>query len=159
MARTISLAGGLFLFALGIVLMLESELGLSPWDVLNQGIADQAGLSFGTANIVVALVVLVVAWLLGAQDRAGTVANAICIGLFVDGLLAVDAFDALAEAPLAVRIAAMVAGDRSMIGVGSGFYIGAGARRRAARLADARARASQPLARRCRPGRSRGGRA
>ena len=38
-ARLVSLVGGLFLFAVAIVLLLESRLGLSPWDVLNQGIA------------------------------------------------------------------------------------------------------------------------
>ena len=59
------------------MLLLESELGLSPWDVLNQGISEHTPLSFGTANIVVALVVLVVAWLLGATVGPGTVANAI----------------------------------------------------------------------------------
>ena len=122
--RALSLAGGLFLFAAGIVLMLESGLGLSPWDVLNQGIADQTPLSFGTANIVVALGVLVVSWLLGARIGAGTLANAICIGLFVDALLRSGAFHAVADAPLAVRVAAMVAGI-VIIGVGTGFYIGA----------------------------------
>jgi len=56
--RAVALFSGLFLFALGIVLQLESELGLGPWDVLNQGISEQTPLSFGTANVVVALVVL-----------------------------------------------------------------------------------------------------
>ena len=53
MLRGLSLVVGLFLFAFGIVLQLQSELGLSPWDVLNQGISDRTSLSFGTANIVV----------------------------------------------------------------------------------------------------------
>ena len=53
---------GLFLCACGIVLLLESELGLPPWDVLNQGISRAHGLSFGAANIVVSVVVLVLAW-------------------------------------------------------------------------------------------------
>ena len=79
--RSASLVVGLFLFALGIVLLLESELGLSPWDVLNQGISEHTPLSFGTANIVIALVVLVVAWALGARIGPGTVANAVLIGL------------------------------------------------------------------------------
>jgi len=107
------------------VLLLESELGLSPWDVLNQGISEHTPLSFGTANIVVALVVLVVAWALGARIGPGTVANAVLIGLMVDGLLAVDAVDSLSGSPLAVRIVLMVAGVL-VIGIGSGFYIGAG---------------------------------
>ena len=121
------------------MLLLESELGLSPWDVLNQGISEHTSLSFGTANIVIALFVLVLAWALGARIGPGTVANAVLIGLMVDGLLAVDAIDALSESPLAARIALMVAGvliDRDRLGLlhrcGNG--------RRAARLADARRR-------------------
>jgi len=123
--RSASLVLGLFLFALGIVLLLESELGLSPWDVLAQGISDKTSLSFGTANIVVAVVVLAVAWALGARIGPGTVANAVLIGVFLDGLLQIDAIDALSDASLAVRIALMVVGIL-IVGIGSGFYIGAG---------------------------------
>jgi len=107
------------------VLLLESELGLSPWDVLNQGISEHTPLSFGTANIVVALCVLVVAWLLGAKVGPGTVANAVFIGVFVDGLLAVSAIDSLSDASLAARIVFMFAGVL-VIGLASGLYIGAG---------------------------------
>jgi uncharacterized membrane protein YczE len=122
--RSASLFAGLLLFALGIVFLLESGLGLSPWDVLNQGVSEHTSLSFGTANIVIALIVLVLAWSLGAKIGPGTVANAVLIGLAVDGLLAIDAVDALSDAPLAVRVVLMVAGVL-MIGIGSGFYIGA----------------------------------
>jgi uncharacterized membrane protein YczE len=122
--RGLSLVVGLFLFSFGIVLQLQSELGLSPWDVLNQGISDNTSLSFGTANIVVALVVLAVAWALGARIGIGTVANAILIGLFVDGLLRLDAIDSLAGHGLGVRIALLVAGI-AIIALGSGFYLGA----------------------------------
>ena len=123
--RALSLVVGIFLFALGIVLLLESELGLSPWDVLNQGISEHTSLSFGTANIVVALIVLVLAAALGARIGPGTIANAVLIGLMVDGLLAIEAIDTLSEASLAVRIGLMVAGVL-IIGMGTGFYIGAG---------------------------------
>jgi uncharacterized membrane protein YczE len=123
--RSASLVFGLFLFALGIVLLLESGLGLSPWDVLAQGISDHTPLSFGTANIVIAVVVLALAWALGARIGPGTVANAILIGLMVDGLIAIDAIDALSDAALAARIVLMGAGIL-IIGIGSGFYIGAG---------------------------------
>ena len=63
--RAASLVFGLFLFALGIVLILESKLGLSPWDVLNQGISRHTPLSFGMANVAVGVVVLFVGWSLG----------------------------------------------------------------------------------------------
>ena len=125
LVRSASLVFGLFLFALGIVFLLESELGLSPWDVLAQGISDKTPLSFGTANIVVAVAVLGVAWALGARIGPGTVANAILIGLFVDALVAIDAIDALSDSPVIVRIVLMTFGIL-IIGVGTGFYIGAG---------------------------------
>ena len=123
--RTGSLLVGLFLFAAGIVLLFESGLGLSPWDVLNQGVSEHTPLSFGAANIAVALIVLAVAWALGAHVGPGTAANAIFIGLFVDALLAIEAIDGLSERPLAARIVMMAAGIGT-IGVGSAFYIGAG---------------------------------
>ncbi|MFN2638463.1 MAG: hypothetical protein ABR585_15820, partial [Gemmatimonadaceae bacterium] len=65
------------LCAAGIVCFLESRLGLPPWDVLHQGIAKHTPLSFGLANEVVAVAVLVVAWALGFRsggvDIAGTI--------------------------------------------------------------------------------------
>jgi uncharacterized membrane protein YczE len=125
LTRSASLVFGLFLFALGIVMLLESGLGLSPWDVLAQGISDKTSLSFGTANIAIAVVVLVVAWALGARIGPGTVANALLIGLFVDWLIAIDTIDALSETALAIRIVLMIAGIL-IIGIGTGFYVGAG---------------------------------
>lgn len=125
MVRSASLVIGLFLFAAGIVALLESGLGLSPWDVLNQGISEHTHLSFGTANIVVAVVVLLVAWRLGARVGPGTVANAILIGVFIDLMLRADAVDDLGDQPLGVRVGLMVGGI-VIIGVGSAFYIGAG---------------------------------
>jgi uncharacterized membrane protein YczE len=122
--RSAFLAAGLLLFALGIVLLLESELGLSPWDVLNQGLSERTALTFGTANVVVALLVLVGAWLLGARIGPGTVANAILIGLFVDALLQIEAVTRLSDASLPARVAMLVAGIL-VIGAGSAFYIGA----------------------------------
>jgi uncharacterized membrane protein YczE len=124
LARGVSLVAGLFLFALGIVLQLQSELGLSPWDVLNQGLSERTSLSFGTANIVVALIVLATAWELGARIGIGTVANAILIGVFIDALTALEVVDSLAGHGLVVRVALLVGGIVA-VAVGSGFYIGA----------------------------------
>ena len=124
-ARLVSLVVGLLLFALGIVLLLESRLGLTPWDVLNQGVSERTGLSFGTANIAVAIPVLVLAWALGARIGPGTVANAVLIGLMVDALTATRVVDALSTTALSVRVALMVGGIL-VIGIGSGFYLGAG---------------------------------
>jgi uncharacterized membrane protein YczE len=122
--RLTVLVGGLFLFALGIVAFLESKLGLSPWDVLHQGIANHTPLSFGAANIVVSVAVLTVAWLLGARVGIGTLANAILVGGFIVGLTSIGAVQDLAHAPLGVRICLLAAG-LILTGAGSGIYLAA----------------------------------
>jgi uncharacterized membrane protein YczE len=123
-ARLLGLVFGLFLCAAGIVALLESELGLSPWDVLHQGLAQQTPLSYGTANIAVGVVVLVVAWGLGARVGVGTVANATLIGLFIEVLVRVPAVEALSEEGLVARSIVLVAGI-ALVAVGSAFYLGA----------------------------------
>jgi uncharacterized membrane protein YczE len=123
-ARLLSLLAGLGVFAFGIVLTLESRLGLSPWDVLNQGIARHSPLSFGEANIVVALCVLMLGWSLGARIGLGTVANAVLVGAFVDQFLRIDALHRLASEPLAQRVLLDLAGI-ALVGIATAFYIGA----------------------------------
>jgi uncharacterized membrane protein YczE len=123
--RILSLFVGLVVIAVGIVALLDSGLGLSPWDVLHQGIALHTPLTIGTASVVVGLVVLVAAWALGQQPGWGTLANAVVIGLAVDVLLSVDAIAELDVDPLPVRIALVLAGV-ALFGIGSALYVGAG---------------------------------
>jgi uncharacterized membrane protein YczE len=123
-ARSASLLFGLFLFALGVVCILESKLGLSPWDVLNQGIAKHTVLSFGMANVAVAVVVLFIGWSLGGKPGIGTVANAVLVGSLIQGLTSIGAVASLAHEPLGVRIPLLVGGV-ALIGPASAFYIGA----------------------------------
>lgn len=123
-ARLVWLVAGLFLCACGVVCFLESELGLPPWDVLHQGLAEQAGISFGAANLVVSVVILGLSWLLRAHIGLGTLLNALLIGTFVILLTAADAIASLSEEGIGVRIA-LVAIALPFFGVGSGFYIAA----------------------------------
>jgi uncharacterized protein len=123
-ARVLALVFGLFLCAAGIVGLLESELGLSPWDVLHQGLAEHTALSYGTANIVVGVLVLAVSWGLGAYVGWGTIANAVLIGLFIELLVRIPAVEALSEEGLAVRSVVLAVGI-ALVAVGSAFYLGA----------------------------------
>jgi uncharacterized membrane protein YczE len=124
-ARLALLAAGLFLFSAGIVVLLESRLGLPPWDVLHQGIAKHTPLSFGAATIAVSVVIVLLAWRLGARIGLGTVANAICVGGFILLLTALPPVSRLAHDSLGVRIGLLIAG-LALMGVGSGLYLGAG---------------------------------
>jgi uncharacterized membrane protein YczE len=123
--RLVALFGGLILFGVAIVCMLESGLGLPPWDVLHYGIAKHTPLPLGTAGIVVGLIIVAITWALGTPPGFGTIANAVVIGLSIDVLRSFDAVDALSESGLAIRIGLLVAGVL-LFGIGSAFYIGAG---------------------------------
>jgi uncharacterized membrane protein YczE len=123
-ARLVVLVAGLFVFAAAIVAQLESRLGLSPWDVLHQGIARQTPLSFGLANICVSVAVLALAWLLGARIGVGTIANAILIGAFIQALTAMGPIDRLSDSSLGVRIG-LLAAAMPLTGIGSALYLGA----------------------------------
>jgi uncharacterized membrane protein YczE len=124
LARAVWLVSGLFLCAVGILCFLEARLGLPPWDVLHQGIARHTPLSFGAANEVVGLVVLALAWALGARIWIGTVSNAVLIGLFIILLQPRHFVQSLAGWALGPRIG-LIALGLLCFGVGTAFYIGA----------------------------------
>ncbi|HZT45547.1 MAG TPA: hypothetical protein VFA24_05145 [Gaiellaceae bacterium] len=124
LARAASLLFGLFLFALAIVFILESKLGLSPWDVLNQGLAKHTPLSFGFANVAVGVTVLLLGWSLGGRPGVGTVANAVLVGTFIQGLTSIGALTHLQHDELGLRIPLLAIGIW-LIGPATAFYIGA----------------------------------
>ncbi len=115
------LVGGLLLFGLGLTLMVRSGLGLSPWDVLHDGVARRTGLTIGWIVIAMSLVVLVLWVPLRERPGLGTVANALGVGLVVNGTLAIVP----AAEGILWRWPFLVAGIL-LIGVGTGLYIGAG---------------------------------
>jgi uncharacterized membrane protein YczE len=123
-ARLASLVFGLFVCALGIVLLLRAELGLAPWDVLHQGIAETTPLSFGAANVAVGVLVLLASWRLGARIGLGTAANAVLIGAFAELLLVTETVPDPAGGGIPLRTGYVLAGVLGF-GVGSAFYIGA----------------------------------
>jgi uncharacterized membrane protein YczE len=122
--RFVVLIAGLFVFAIGIVCFYEARLGLSPWDVLNQGVAKHTPLSFGEANICVGVTVLALAALLGARIGLGTVANATLVGTFVDQLLRIGWVTDRAHDSTAVHIGLVLAGT-ALMGLATALYIGA----------------------------------
>ena len=125
LVRSVCLVAGLAVVAAAIVSLLESGLGLAPWDVLHQGIARHTPLTLGTASIVVGLVVLAFGWAMGATPGVGTVANAILIGAFIDRFTAIGWVQGLSETALPGRVLLLAAGI-GLFGVGSALYIGAG---------------------------------
>lgn len=120
-ARLVRLNLGLFLYGFTMAMLVESTLGLDPWDVFHEGVARHVPLSFGQVVIATGAVVLLLWIPLRQMPGIGTVLNVIVIGLAADFGLAVIAQP---EDPW-LRVALLVGGI-----VGNGFagalYIGAG---------------------------------
>lgn len=75
---------GLVMLGIGESLLIASGAGVSPWTVLAQGIASQAGLSIGWATIGISVIVLLM-WIPLAQiPGIGTIANAVIIAAAID---------------------------------------------------------------------------
>jgi uncharacterized membrane protein YczE len=112
---------GLVICGTGIAFQIQGDLGLGPWDVLHQGLADLTGIPIGTVNILVGVVVLL-GWIpLREKPGIGTVLNVLLIGVTIDvWLLFLPQPD-----PLWLRLVFMALGPIGF-GIGSGFYIGAG---------------------------------
>ena len=118
--RLVQLYSGLVLYGVSLALMVRAGLGLDPWDVFHQGLADRLPLTFGQVVIVVGALVLL-AWIpLRQRPGLGTISNVFVIGLAVDAALALLP----APEPMAWRIAFLVAGV-VLNGVATAAYIGA----------------------------------
>lgn len=118
--RLVQLVVGLVLYGFTMALMVRGDLGLDPWDVFHQGVAEHVPLTFGqVVNVVGALVLLL--WIpLRQVPGLGTVLNVIIIGLAADaGLALVDRPD-----ELWARISLMVVGIVGN-GLAGALYIGA----------------------------------
>lgn len=82
--RFLKLNVGLFIYGIGIAMMVHASIGLAPWDVLAQGISKQTGLSFGQSTIAVSVMVLF-AWIpLKVKPGIGSILNAVLLGVFAD---------------------------------------------------------------------------
>jgi uncharacterized membrane protein YczE len=100
--------------------MVRAGLGLDPWDVFHQGVAERNGLSIGTVSVLVGAFVLLLWWPLRQRPGLGTVSNVVVIGTSMDATLwLVPHCHAMA-----VRIPLM-AGAVVLNGVATGMYISA----------------------------------
>jgi uncharacterized membrane protein YczE len=100
--RLLQLYAGLVLYGVSMALQIRANLGLDPWDVFHQGLAEKTGLSFGTVTIIVGAAVLL-AWIpLRQRPGLGTISNVFVIGIAVDAALATvpDAHVLGAQLPL-----------------------------------------------------------
>ena len=104
----------------GAALMIDAHVGLSPWDVLHQGIHQHTNVGIGTVSIVVGLLLFVLWIPLKQRVTVGTAVNIAVIGVAINQFLRVDFHPRGAAA-----YAACIVGD-VVISAAGGIYIGAG---------------------------------
>lgn len=111
---------GLALYGASMALMIESTLGLDPWDVFHQGVARATGLSIGTVTALVGVAVLLLWIPLRQRPGLGTVSNVVVIALAVDATLAVLPTARTLPAQAGFLVAGIVGN-----GAATGLYLGA----------------------------------
>ena len=118
--RLVQLYVGLVIYGIAAALQVRSVLGLDPWDVFHQGLANHLGLRIGTVVILVGAAVLLLWIPLRQRPGLGTISNAVLIGLAMN--VALDVLPT--GGPLWGRAGELAAGIL-LGGVASGMYIGA----------------------------------
>lgn len=78
------LMAGYILTALSVVIMVNSNVGLSPWDVLHQGISKTVGITMGQASMIVGAAVIIASVILGENLGWGTIGNIFIPGVLID---------------------------------------------------------------------------
>ncbi|WP_457948145.1 YczE/YyaS/YitT family protein [Pseudarthrobacter sp. alpha12b] len=119
--RLVQLFTGLAMYGISLAMFIRAGLGLDPWDVFHQGLANRSGLSIGVVVIAVSFLVLLLWIPLRQMPGFGTLCNAILVGVFADIGLAVI--------PPVTHLAGQIgllAGAVLVNAVASACYIGAG---------------------------------
>ena len=114
----IYLVFGLILFGLGETILITSNIGVSPWTVLAQGISVKTGYSIGITTFIVSISVLCLWVPLKQKPGIGTVLNAIIISVVIELSLPYLPSPELFVFQMLQIIIGVV-----FVGLGSGFYL------------------------------------
>jgi uncharacterized membrane protein YczE len=117
--RVPQLFAGLVLYGVSMALMIESGLGLNPWDVFHQGLSEVTDISFGWIVLLVGVPVLLLWIPLRQRPGVGTVANLVVVGFAADATLGLLP----AGESMPARVGLLVSGIL-LNGFASGLYIG-----------------------------------
>jgi uncharacterized membrane protein YczE len=118
--RVTQLLVGLFLYGFAIAMMIQAGIGVSPWDVLSQGVSLQTGIGFGWVTIIIGAVVLLLWIPIRQKPGVGTVLNVLLIGPAAEFGLAV-----LPRGTELWNQVLLFAGGLALLAIATGLYIGA----------------------------------
>lgn len=118
--RWTQLLVGLFIYGIAIAMMIRAAVGISPWDVLAQGISLRTGIPFGLVTNIVGGIVLLLWIPLRQRLGIGTILNALLIGPSAEvGLWLIPE-----QSNIWVQLL-LFAGGLVLLAIATGLYIGA----------------------------------
>lgn len=118
---------GLVLFATGMCMTIQANLGRAPWDVLHHGISLVTGLTIGQGNIIMSVVVLTIGLLMKEKIGVGTLCNAFLVGNFLDIVMnsgLIPKMQGFIPGFLMLVAGMVVMSFASFFYIGSAFYAG-----------------------------------
>ncbi len=119
--RLIQLTFGLVLFGISLAMLVSANLGLDPWDVFHQGVAETLNIRLGVVVVATSFVVLSLWIPLRERPGIGTVMNAVLVGVVFELTIAV-----LGD-PSALGWRWVLLGGAILLNaVATGMYVGAG---------------------------------
>jgi uncharacterized membrane protein YczE len=118
--RLVQLIIGLTLYGVALALMIRAGLGVSPWDVLSQGVSGKTGLSFGLVTLLIGAVVLL-AWLPLQKPGVGTLLNVLIVGPAAD-----VAMPFIPQPDQLWAQALLFSSGLGLLVIATGLYLGAG---------------------------------
>ncbi|QOR36473.1 membrane protein [Clostridium sp. 'deep sea'] len=111
---------GLFLLAFGISLTITAKLGLNPWGVFHFGLTKLFPITFGRADQLTGLVILVLTCFIKIVPGFASVCNMFFVGMFVDLIIGMNILKT--PSSFLLKLIMLLAG-MFIISLGSYFYL------------------------------------
>ena len=119
LSRWAKLLAGLAFVGIGVAFTKQANLGLGPWDVLGDGLAQLLGIQLGTASVIIGVLVLLLWIPFRERPGIGTLTNILLIGAFMN-----IALEALRNVSGVFLQSVWLTAGLLLIGLGSVLYLG-----------------------------------
>lgn len=114
---------GLFIYAFGVYLTVQANIGVAPWECLSMGISPRVGISFGIVHMISGIIILIIDLLMKEKIGFGTILDALLVGNYVDLIAWFGPVPLISSLPVSILV--VILGLFAM-GYGQYFYMSAG---------------------------------
>ena len=111
---------GVAVSSIGIAMMLQANVGLEPWSVLQQGMSLRTGMTYGTASAIAGAAAILTAVFFGESFGFGTIINIAGCAVIID---AIQAAHLIPQMHGLVSGIAMLIGGLELLALGTWLYM------------------------------------